>query len=255
MTWSIVARDDATGAYGVAVTSCFFAVGALVPHVRAGVGAVATQALVNAALGQAALDSLAAGRSAVDTVAALLEGDEGRDVRQLHLVGATGSAGHTGARCPAWAGRAEAASVSVAGNTLAGSGVVQATLAAYWASPAPFAERLVAALSAGEIAGGDVRGRQSAALVVRGVPGAPDVDIRVDDHAEPIVELARLLAVHHGDFVPIARLLPGFAGTSGVFDPQSVAAARDERQTNRDAGRTPSLGTLRPAPVPERPDR
>ena len=248
MTWSIIAHDPETGAVGCAVTSCFFAVGAMVPHVEAGVGAVATQAIVNRALGPRALALLAERNAPSLVVERLFRGDPGAEVRQLHLLALDGSsAGHTGARCPYWSGRVSASGVSVAGNTLAGEEVARATLDAFLAASGSLEERLVAALRAGERAGGDSRGRQSAALLVRGRPGLPDVDIRADDHATPLEELERLLAVHTHDFLPVARYFPGIADEHGAFDAETLAAARGVRLGNREKGLSQSLGTLAPA--------
>ena len=179
MTWSIIAHDAERNVFGVAVTSFFFAVGAIIPHVRQGIGAVATQAMVNKGFGPRALDLLADGCSPDETVAALAESDPGRAVRQVHLMDSHGaSAAYTGERCPDWAGHRSRTGVSVAGNTLAGAQVAERTLEAFLdRNDLPFERRLVAALAAGEAAGGDRRGRQSAALVLRGRPGAPDGDL------------------------------------------------------------------------------
>lgn len=252
MTWSIIARDQNTGAIGCAVTSCFFAVGAMVPHVRAGVGAVATQAIVNRELGPRGLALLEDGQTPDAAIEALLAADPGRDVRQVHILAKQGVlAGHTGAHCPYWSGRVTGPGVSVAGNTLAGPEVVQATLDAFLAATGSLEERLIAALQAGQRAGGDSRGWQSAALLVRGRPGLPDVDLRADDHAAPLDELERLLAVHTHDFLPVARYFPCIAGEHGAFDLATLEKARAARLANRQSGLTPSHGTLaaaRPAP-------
>jgi len=252
MTWSIIAHDPDTGAIGCAVTSCFFAVGAVVPHVQAGVGAIATQAFANRALGPKGLALLEAGRTPDAAIAALLADDPGREVRQVHLIGKDGtSAGHTGARCPYWSGSVSGPGVSAAGNTLVAEEVVQATLEAFLAAAGSLEERLVTALQAGQRAGGDSRGWQSAALLVRGRPGLPDVDIRADDHAAPLDELERLLAVHIHDYLPVARYFPGIAGAIGAFDAETLEAARATRLANRKSGLAPSHGTLAPArPAP-----
>lgn len=248
MTWSILAHDPETGALGCAVTSCFFAVGAMVPHVEAGVGAVATQAIVNRALGPRALRLLADGETPGAVVKRLMDNDPGAEVRQLHVLAEGGaSAGHTGARCPYWSGRVQQPGVSVAGNTLTGEEVAQATLEGFLSASGSFGERLIAALQAGGRAGGDSRGQQSAALLVRGQPGLPDIDIRADDHAAPLDELERLLSVHVHDFLPVARHFPGVAGEYGVFDVATLEAARAARLENRQRNLTPSLGTIRTA--------
>jgi uncharacterized Ntn-hydrolase superfamily protein len=202
VTFSIVARDHATGDLGVAVASKFLAVGAVVPWARAGIGAIATQALANVAYGPKALAALADGAAADDVLAALTAADEGRADRQAGLVDRSGRAAtYTGSGCLAWAGGRTAEGVAVQGNILTGPDVVDAMLQAYLASGARFPDRLVEALLAGDRAGGDARGRQSAALLVvrdaAGYGGANDrwLDLRVDDHADPVAELGRLLGV------------------------------------------------------------
>ena len=199
MTFSIVARDG--DAYGVAVASKFLAVGAAVPAAAVGVGALATQAYANLAYRADGLALLRAGRSASDVVGELTGADEGRDTRQLGVVGPDAGATFTGTGTSAWAGGRAGADYAVQGNILVGEAVVEA-LEQSWtsASNLPLAERLVAALQAGDEAGGDRRGRQSAALMVvrpGGGYGGDDteVDLRVDDHSDPVPELARLLAL------------------------------------------------------------
>lgn len=207
MTWSILARDSVTGALGAAVTTRFFAVGAVCPMVRAGVGVVCSQALVNPLWRQAALDALAAGQGPEAAVAGLVAADAGSHMRQLHLMAADGrSARHTGAGCIAAAGHGADVDVSVAGNMLAGGAVLATTLAAFLASAGmPLSERLLAALEAGEAAGGDKRGRQSAALLIASRDATPDLDLRVDDHPDPLAELRRLHSVAQQRFVHFRR--------------------------------------------------
>ncbi|MCH8113831.1 MAG: DUF1028 domain-containing protein, partial [Proteobacteria bacterium] len=197
MTWSIVARDPETGYFGIAVATRFFAVGALCPWTEAKVGAISTQALVNPALGPRGLALLREGAPAPAALNALMRGDEGRAFRQVHLIDAKGqTAAYTGADCIDWAGRREGEAVSVAGNMLAGPAVVEDTLASYRANmDTPFVERLLLAMDAGEAAGGDKRGKQSAALLIQGSEPYRRLDMRVDDHAEPLVELRRLYGV------------------------------------------------------------
>src|SRR4051794_39919596 len=160
MTWSIVARDD-SGAFGVVVASRFFAVGALCPYARSGVGAVATQALVNPGFGPAGLDLLAQGDDAAAIVAILVARDDGRDARQVHLIGASGRpAAYTGGQCVDWCGHRIGEHFCVAGNMLTGPRVVEDTADAFRRhARLPFAERLLAAMDAGEAAGGDKRGK------------------------------------------------------------------------------------------------
>ena len=218
MTWSIVARDS-SGAFGVAVASKAFAVGALCPHARSGVGALSTQALVNPNYASPALDLLAEGSSPLEVIRLLVTPDEGRDHRQLHLVDRSGrTASHTGSKCVQWCGHIGGATFSVAGNMLAGERVIRDTAAAFRDSKKPFAERLIAALEAGEAAGGDKRGRQSAALLVFSNEQYPDLDLRVDDHAEPIAELVRLYDKAHERFVPYLKCSPSKARPWGITE-------------------------------------
>ena len=206
MTFSIVARsvDPATGepSWGVAVASKFLAVGSAVPAAVAGVGAIATQADANVAYKGLALAHLDDGATAPVALQRLLEEDEGRDHRQVGIVDVEGTAAsHTGQACLDWAGSVTGDGYAIQGNILTGPEVVDAMESAWLASdPAePLARRLLAAMTAGDEAGGDSRGRQSAAvLVVReaaGYGGNDDVavDLRVDDHADPLTELLRLL--------------------------------------------------------------
>lgn len=201
MTFSLVARSDDGLSWGVAVASKFLAVGAAVPAAVAGVGALATQADANVAWKGEALALLDEGATAEVALARLLEGDDGREDRQVGLVDLDGSAAaFTGDRCFDWAGHRTGAGYTAQGNILAGPEVLDAMVAAWEAgTDLPFARRLLGALSAGDGAGGDRRGRQSASLfVVRedaGYGGRDDVavDLRVDDHPDPVTELARLL--------------------------------------------------------------
>jgi uncharacterized Ntn-hydrolase superfamily protein len=202
MTFSIVARSADGESWGVAVASKFLAVGAAVPAAVAGVGAIATQASANVAYKGLALSHLDDGATASVALQRLLEEDEGRDHRQVGIVDVDGgAASHTGSECLAWAGGVIGDGYAIQGNILAGAQVVEAMERAWQESgeDAPLARRLLAALAAGDEAGGDARGRQSAALLVvregAGYEGLDDVavDLRVDDHATPIPELTRLL--------------------------------------------------------------
>src|SRR5262249_2312231 len=168
MTFSIVARDSSTGMLGIAVTTKFFGVGSLCPFARAGVGAVATQALVNPTYGPRGLDLLAQGKSPDEVVDALLSADDGRDHRHLHVADAHGRvAARSGSECVDWFGHQTHDGFSVAGNMLAGPQVIAETARAYAENGAErLAERLIRALEAGQAAGGDKRGRQSAALLI-----------------------------------------------------------------------------------------
>jgi len=219
MTWSIVARD-ASGAFGVAIASRFFAVGALCPHARAGVGALATQALVNPLYGFPGLEMLAHGSTATEVVANLTTADNGRDHRQVHAIDAHGrTAAHTGSACIGWCGHIAGPGYSIAGNMLAGAGVLDDSAAAYERSAAlPFAERLLAALDAGDAAGGDKRGKQAAALLIVTTEDYPFLTLRVDDHEEPFVELRRLYDKSLERFQPFTACLPRKSSPAGTTD-------------------------------------
>ena len=234
MTWSILARDE-SGHFGVAIASRFFAVGALCVHTRRGVAAVSTQALMNPLYGPAALELLATGKSAAETVAALTAADAGRDQRQLHVLPAVGAgAAHTGAACVDWCGHQLHQNFSVAGNMLAGPGVIEATAQAFIATQGrPLAERLLAAMAAGEAAGGDKRGRQSAALRIHGYEDHPQLDMRVDDHLEPIIELQRLYQVSLDRFQPFAACLAGRHNPVGIIDRVQIEARIAQFQADR----------------------
>jgi len=202
-TFSIIAFDPETGALGVAVQSRFLAVGSVVPWARAGVGAVATQALANFNYGPRGLQLLSRGKTAAETVEALISADEEREHRQLGVVDAAGRAANfTGGECFEWAGGVTGEHYAAQGNILVGWETVEALAKTFEDSPGDLAGRLLAALEAGQAAGGDSRGKQSAALLVvregGGYGGDNDrvVDLRVDDHPEPIRELVRIRDLH-----------------------------------------------------------
>jgi uncharacterized Ntn-hydrolase superfamily protein len=201
-TFSIVAYDPDRQEWGVAVASKFLAVGAVVPWAKAGVGAIATQSHANTSYGLKGLELLGQGKSAEEVIKLLTEEDEGKDVRQVGIIDAKGNAAtFTGAKCTEWAGGKTGKYYACQGNILAGEGVVNDMAKAFEEAKGPLAWRLMAALEAAEKAGGDKRGKQSAAiLVVRdkaGYGGFNDrlIDFRVDDHANPVEELARILAL------------------------------------------------------------
>ncbi|MBS0242630.1 MAG: DUF1028 domain-containing protein [Proteobacteria bacterium] len=227
MTWSIIARDERTGRVGIAVTTCNFAVGAKVPHIRTAVGAVATQATTNPMLGPRGLALLAAGASADDCVRLLLESDPGRDHRQVHVMDREGRfAAGTGSLCVPWCGHLVETTFSVAGNMLAGPDVIHETAKTYLAGAGqPFARRLIAALEAGQAVGGDKRGKQSAALLIHDEEDFAALDIRVDDHAEPLAELRRLEDVARTSWVHQRRFGPTRADPVGLLDPEERRAA------------------------------
>lgn len=220
MTWSILARDPQTGAFGVAITTKAFAVGVLCPHIVPGRGVLATQATTNPLYGPDGSHLLAQGVPAAEVVRRLTIADPGASRRQLHVLDAAGRiAQHTGEETVPWAGAVSAPWVSVAGNMLAGPQVVAATLECYLASShLPFAERLITALDAGEAAGGDKRGRQSAALRVQEDQPYPVVDLRVDDHDWPLVELRRLYRVALTSHIPLYRHRARTDAPAGTLD-------------------------------------
>jgi uncharacterized Ntn-hydrolase superfamily protein len=234
MTWSIIARD-ASGAFGIAIASRFFAVGALCPHARSGIGALSTQALVNPLYAAPALEGLAKGLAPALVINQLIAGDEGREHRQVHLIDASGkAAAYTGAACIDWCGHTLGHDFSVAGNMLAGPQVLADTASAYEANAAlPFAERLIAALAAGEAAGGDKRGKQAAALLVYTTEDYCALDLRVDDHPEPIQELQRLYQKSLERFQPFSACLPSRQRPAGITDRALIEAEIERFQARR----------------------
>src|SRR6266852_1071435 len=198
MTWSIIARDDATGQFGIAVATRFFSVGARVPHIAAGIGVVAT----------------------------LIAADSGRESRQLHIMDAGGRiAAHTGSECVDWCGHIEGNRFSIAGNMLAGARVLDDTAKAYIAGEnLPFPQRLIAAMRSGEAAGGDRRGKQSAALLIYGDEEWSDLDLRVDDHIDPLAELERLEGVSRERWVHFRNYLPTRKNPAGITDRATIDA-------------------------------
>lgn len=241
-TFSIVARDPETGDLGVAVESKFLAVGAVVPWLRGGVGAVATQARANVAWGSQGLAMLETGLAAAEALDRLVADDAERDGRQAGIVDAQGrSASWTGPGCGAWAGGTTGEGFCCQGNLLAGPEVVDAMAEAYATTSGSFAHRLLSALEAGQAAGGDRRGQQSAALSIArpggGYGGGSDrlIDLRVDDHPEPIAELRRLVMLHRVYFdLDDADLQPFDDGMLARVASDLVAVGTLD---NREAGR------------------
>ena len=237
MTYSIVARDPESGRFGVAIQTCWPFVGAGCPWVESGVGAVVTQSFTEVAHGPNGLGLLRAGRSAEEALAALLGDDAGREVRQVGIVDAAGRvAAHTGSRCVEAAGHAATAGVSAQANMMERPTVWPAMIAAWTSSRGGFPDRLLGALRAAEAEGGDIRGRQSAVIVISGPPGSPawqrDVDIRVDDHPAPLDELERLLRLHLAyDALEQADRL----GATGDGEGAATAAAEASRLAPVDA--------------------
>ncbi len=226
MTWSILVRDSSTGALGAAVASRFFAVGALCIHVEGRVAALATQALVNPMYAVHAMPRLREGAAPDAVLAALVGEDPGRGQRQFHILDASGRiAQHSGEGCVSWAGHVRGANVSVAGNMLAGPDVVARTLDGFMGAAGSLAERLLTAMEAGEAAGGDKRGRQSAGLKICLADPYPDLDIRADDHPDPLAELRRLHRVSLERYTVFRRYLAGTDNPYGTVDRGVIEAA------------------------------
>ncbi|TIX86513.1 DUF1028 domain-containing protein [Rhizobium sp. P44RR-XXIV] len=247
MTWSIVAREPETGNLAIAVATRFFAVGSIVPHIRGGIGAVATQAFANPFYGIDGLAMLATGHAPGEIVETLSARDEGREQRQFHLIDGKGNnAAFTGAKCVDWAGHLVDDNVSVAGNMLAGPQVIAETLATFKKTEGkPLAERLLEAMRAG----GDKRGKQSAALVIYRDQDYAWLNIRVDDSADPLTELERLYAVAQERYLHVGETMPTRQNPSGMTDRREI----DEKIAALDAariaegGRSASFATA-PAP-------
>jgi uncharacterized Ntn-hydrolase superfamily protein len=226
MTWSIIARDTATGRIGIAVATRFFAVGARVPHIAPRIGGIATQALVNPYYGIDGLKLLREGCAPRDIIETLIAADAGHASRQVHIMDASGRiAAHTGKDCVDWCGHVEGNGFSIAGNMLAAGRVLDDTANTYSANEGtPFAQRLIAAMQAGEAAGGDKRGKQSAALLIYGEEEWSDLDLRVDDHTDPLTELDRLEAVSRERWVHFRKYLPSRRNPAGITDREIIDA-------------------------------
>jgi uncharacterized Ntn-hydrolase superfamily protein len=203
-----------------------------VPFIAANVGAVATQALINPFYGIDGLALLRQGKSASEVVTALTAADTGRESRQVHVMDAAGRvAAHTGSACIGWCGHLAGDGYSVAGNMLTGPAVIEDTAAAYLANlSAPFPQRLVAAMRGGEAAGGDKRGKQSAALLVYSDEAWSDLDLRVDDHSDPLAELDRLERLSRTHWMILRRFLPSHRDRAGVTDRNMIEAAIAQAQ-------------------------
>jgi uncharacterized Ntn-hydrolase superfamily protein len=253
-TFSIVAFDPDGAEWGVAVASKFLAVGSVVPWAKAGVGAVATQAFANIKYGPEGLDLMADGRSAEEAIAELISADEGSEHRQVGVVDSQGRAAtYTGESCFDWAGGLTGDHFAIQGNILTGSEVVESMRDSFVATKGPLADRLLEALMAGDRSGGDSRGRQSAAVLLvkeaGGYLGMTDkaLDLRVDDHPDPVPELRRLRSLHRlyleapapdsaidideqiaGEIRRILTAQGAFSGpTEGGFDEDLEKALRD----------------------------
>lgn len=237
MTWSIVAKDEQTGQIGIAVSTCAFAVGARVPTIATGIGAIASQAFTSPYYGPRGIALLRAGASVADAIRILTDQDEGRGQRQVHAMDRTGAiAAYTGADCVPWCGHLVRPTFSVAGNMLAGPAVIEKTAEVMATRhDLPFAQRLLAALMAGEEAGGDKRGRQSAAILIHDDEEYSLLDIRVDDHADPLAELSRLEKVSHERYLHYRKFMPSRANPYGITDRAEIErriAQSRESETN-----------------------
>ena len=228
MTFSIAARCPRTGMLGVATSSTALSAGGLVPYCRAGVGAIASQSFVNPYLGIDGLVLLEQGLAAERALERLVEDDPGRDLRQLAIVDREGrSAAYTGDRCISWAGHLLGAGYACLGNILVDSGVVEAMARAFEASAGEeLPERLILTVEAGQEAGGDRRGRQSAGMTVVNHEEYPWIDIRVDDHEDPVPELRRIFEVYKREEVPFLNMM----ARRGDYIPHwdAVGRIRDE---------------------------
>ena len=232
-TFSIVARDPATGELGVAVQSHWFSVGPVVPWVEAGVGAIATQSFVDPSYGKLGLELMRAGKSAPEALKALLAGDGGRDVRQVAMIDTQGRvAAHTGKKDIQAAGHLTGANFSVQANLMLNDTIWPAMARAFQATKGDLAERMMAALDAAQAAGGDIRGRQSAALIVvsgksTGKPWVDRIfDLRVDDSAEPLKELRRLVVLQRAyNHMNAGDLAVEHKDNQGALREYAVAAA------------------------------
>jgi uncharacterized Ntn-hydrolase superfamily protein len=234
MTWSIIAKDHETGLFGIVVATRDLAVGAICPLAQGGVGAICSQALPNPTWRQRGLELLGQGLAPEEVRDILVRSDKGSDHRQLHMIDNEGRiAAHTGGRCLGWCGHQADELVSVAGNMLAGAEVVEDTLAVYLENRnMPFVERLFEAMNAGEAAGGDKRGRQSAALLIQGPELYPWLDLRADDHREPLVELRRLYELAKQRHLAFSRAFPTAKRPFGITNREHI-----ERFITANAGR------------------
>ena len=237
MTYSLIAKDPDTGAIGIAVASRFFACGSLVPNVGPD-AAFATQAFVNPLWGVEGLARLQAGEGAQAVLDDLASRDRGQRQRQAHAMDRDGRvAAHTGEDCVDWAGHLTGEGFSVAGNMLAGAAVIEETARAYAErADLEFPDRMLAAMQAGEDAGGDKRGRQAAGLLIHRGEAYPWLDLRVDDDADPLAELRRLLSVARERYLFVAEIMPTAENFSGTPDRSDI----DRRIAEADAARTAS---------------
>ena len=230
MTWSILLHERDSGRIAIAVATKFFAVGARVPFIEPLKGGLCTQALLNPLYGPDGLKLIRAGMAADDVVRTLVDADPGRSHRQLHVLGADKKfAAYTGAECVPWCGHSIGEDFSVAGNMLAGPQVVSETARYFRENAAmPLPRRLIGAMRAGERAGGDKRGKQSAALVIYGAEEYSELDLRVDDHVEPLLELARLEAASRERWTHFRPFLATRDRPAGTFDRATIELGIDK---------------------------
>ena len=225
MTWSITARCESTGQYGVAVSTCVPAVGGLCPYVRSAVGAISTQSFVNPHIGIRGLELLAAGMTSEQVRDAVLGFDPHPELRQFAIVDSSGHAvAFSGDGCDGWYGHVVGSGFAVAGNMLVSEDTVSASAEAFRGATGTLAERLLAALEAGQEQGGDKRGRQSAAVKVVGSEEYPVVDLRVDEHPDPVAELRRVFNVAREELFPFMQMLPTKGNPGGSFDLETSRA-------------------------------
>jgi uncharacterized Ntn-hydrolase superfamily protein len=235
LTFSIAARCPRTGQLGVATSSKALAAGALVPYVRAGIGAIASQSFVNPYIGLDGLLMLQKGTDAVNALSRLVKKDNGRDLRQAAIVDTQGrTAAFTGKQCIPWAGHLPGDGYVCLGNILTGESVVQAMSRAFEDSvDEDLADRLMRVLEAGQTAGGDRRGRQSAGIFVVGEEEYPLCDLRVDDHEDPVDELRRVYEVYKLEEVPFMRMMPRRADFVPYWE--EVTRMREEVESTLEA--------------------
>jgi uncharacterized Ntn-hydrolase superfamily protein len=227
MTWSLIALDRKTSELGIAAATKFFAVGARIPFIAPKIGAIATQALVNPFYGIDGLEHLRAGYAPDQVLDLLLRADPGHAHRQVHLVDKKGRvAAHTGECCLAWAGHIRGDTFSVAGNMLAGPKVIEQTSEAYSDNlDLSLARRLIVAMQAGQASGGDRRGKQSASLLIFSNDEWSCLDVRVDDHSDPLGELERLEQISREEWVRYRPFVPTRGNPAGIIDHAIIDAA------------------------------
>ncbi len=224
MTFSIAAKCAETGQFGVAVSTKLLCVGALCPFVKAGVGAISSQSFVNPYIGVHGLRYLEEGMDAESAMRRLAEEDEGRGLRQFTVVDREGrSAAFSGDDCVQWFGHRTGSDYAAAGNMLTGADVVDGIAESFESTTGqPFGERLMQALEAGQAPGGDKRGRQSAAMVIYSTEEYPLVDLRIDDHTDPVAELRRLWGLYNDQLAGVMSMLPTKEHPFGLFDMDQI---------------------------------